>query len=524
MDNPFPFPPLINATSDDLLFGLQNNHFTSVHLVQAYLGRIHQVQDTLHAILELNPDAESIAEALDNERQQGHTRGPLHGLPILIKGNIATRDSMQTTAGSWALRGARLPADSTVAAKLRAKGLIILGKASLTEWSTFRADNCPLAWNPISGQIYGAYCAKQFPGGSSGGSAVAADLGLCWAAMGTETDGSIIHPCERNNIVGIKPTVGLTSRFLVVPISEHQDTVGPTARTVRDAARLLEVITGPDENDRYTLESPRRESIDYLSACKLDGLAGKRVGVARNVLELSRNEVSHVIDAFNTAINIMKDSGAIIVDNADFIAYAELKERNINPVTRADFATNLPQFLALLQHNPNSIHNIQDLRAFTQETCPREECYPEQNTAVWDYILESGITSKSPEFKALYQKNLYLGGEGGILGALDRHGLDAIALPSIVASSSSALVGSPIVTVPLGCAPIDTAVKRELSGDAVERGPGIPFGISFLGRKWSEETLIGIAYAFEQRTLIRKTLNRHITPTFELQDVVSSHL
>ncbi|KAK0724919.1 amidase signature domain-containing protein [Lasiosphaeris hirsuta] len=520
MDGPSILPNLINATADELISGLQSRHLTSLHLVGAYINRVHQVQDALHPILELNPDAKSIAASLDAERQQGKVRGPLHGLPVLLKGNIGTRDGMQTTAGSLALHGARLPADSTVAAKLRDQGLILLGKASLTEWSMFRADNWPHAWNPISGQTYGAYCAKQCPGGSSGGSAVAVDLGLCWAALGTETDGSIIFPCERNNIVGIKPTVGLTSRFLVVPVSEHQDTVGPMARTVEDAARLLQVIAGPDPNDRYTLASPpppprldgSNSSNKYLRACKLSGLEGKRIGIARNVLDISQSEASHVAGAFHDTISVMKSAGATIVDDADFTAYGDWKKRKFNPVTRADFATNLPEFLAQLEHNPNDIHSVRDLRAFTQETRPVEEGYPQRNTRVWDYIIETDIDNKSLEFEALYQQNLYLGGEGGILGALDRYGLHAIALPTTIASSIPALVGSPIITVPLGCMPADTPVEIEKAGDAVERGPGIPCGISFLGAKWSEETLIEIAYAFEQKTQARNMLQRHVEP------------
>ncbi|KAK3346406.1 amidase signature domain-containing protein [Lasiosphaeria hispida] len=514
-------PDLINATADELCFGLQSEHFTSLQLVRAYIRRSQQVQETLHAVLELNPDAESIAASLDSERQQGQVRGSLHGLPVMLKGNIGTRDDMQTTAGSFALHGARLPADSTVAAKLRDQGLILLGKTSLTEWSMFRANNWPHAWNPISGQIYGAYCAKQCPGGSSGGSAVAADLGLCWAALGTETDGSIILPCERNNIVGIKPTVGLTSRFLVVPVSEHQDTVGPMARTVKDAAQLLQVIAGPDPNDRYTTMSPplpptnnTNSGSKYMVACKLSGLEGKRIGIARNVLEMSQSEVSNVVSAFHDAISVMRSAGATIVDNANFTAYADWKKRKFNPVTRADFATNLPEFLTRLEHNPNDIHSVRDLRIFTQETRPVEEGYPQRNTRVWDYIIETDIDNKSAEFEALYRENLYLGGEGGVLGALARHGLHAIALPTTVASSIPALVGSPIVTVPLGCMPADTPVETETAGDAVERAPGIPCGISFLGPKWSEETLIEIAYAFEQKTRARSTLQRHVEPTF----------
>lgn len=437
----------------------------------------------------------------------------------------------QCTAGSYALQDAVLPADSTVVVKLRQKGLVILGKTSLTEWSMFRANNWGHAWNPICGQTYGAYYPRQCPGGSSSGSAVAADLGLAWATIGTEVDispesltiaivlsrvvgqtaGSIVNPSEKNNIVGIKPTVGLTSRYLVVPVSAHQDTIGPMARTVKDAASLLQAIMGTDANDFATLVSPFHERIpDYVASCKVNGLEGKRIGIARNVIEQSQPDALYTIEEFEHAIFVMKQAGATVVENTNFMAFSEWKERKYNPVTRADFVSNIAEFFKKLERNPNNIDSIESLREFTRNY-PAED-YPARNTANWDVAIDNQLSSTCPEFKSLYQENLFLGGEGGILGALERHCLDAIALPTTVAFEIPALVGTPIITVPLGAASADTPVTKETPDDVVEMAPGIPFGISFLGAKWSEETLIEIAYAFEQRTAVRQCLKRSIEP------------
>lgn len=257
-------------------------------------------------VTELNPSALSIATMLDAERANGTIRGPLHGIPILIKNNIATRDAMNNTAGSYALLGAQVPRDSTMADKLRKAGAVILGKANLSQWANFRSTNSSNGWSAHGGQTYAAYYPDQDPSGSSSGSGVASALGLALASLGTETDGSIVSPSDANNLVGIKPTVGLTSRFLVIPISQHQDTVGPMARTVKDAAYLLAAIAGKDTNDNYTSAIPYDPLPDYVAACNFSALAGKRLGVPRNVIEFfSDNTTGPIVSAFDEALTLI---------------------------------------------------------------------------------------------------------------------------------------------------------------------------------------------------------------------------
>lgn len=291
------------------------------------------------------------------------------------------------------------------------------------------------------------------------------------------------------------------------------------ARTVKDAAKLLHVISGLDSNDTYTDASPFKHKVpNCLAACKLSGLRGKGIGIARNVIDQSAGMVAHIMEAFEDATFLMEDAGATLIENTDFTAYSEWKKREYNPITRMDFVSNLAQYLGGLEQNPRNIGNIEDLRRFTW-SFPEEE-YPSRNTRNWDTVIDAKLSNTSPEFGPTYQQNLFLGGEGGILGALDRHKLDAVILPTVLAASIPALVGTPVVTVPLGAAPFATSLKKESFWDVVEMAPGIPFGVSFLGAKWSEETLIGMAYAFEQRSLVRERLKRSVTPHVDLTDIV----
>ncbi|KAF7595670.1 hypothetical protein BBP40_005114 [Aspergillus hancockii] len=510
--------PLITASREQVQHDLTWNCFTSVELVQAYIARINEVNSTLRPVLEINPDALSIAQALDEERKRGVYRGGLHGIPILIKDSIGTADKMQTSAGSFSLFGSTLSSDATVVKRLRDSGAIILGKTSMTEWMNFRSSNSSNGWTARGGQASGAYYPLQDPNGSSSGSGVAVDLGLAVAALGTETIGSILFPSEVNNIVGIKPTVGLTSRYNVIPGSERQDTIGPMARTVEEAAHLLEVIAGKDPNDNYTSASPPSSHAKYVTACELSGLHGKRIGIPRNILaSLAMLPWGPpILAAFEAAIPVLTRAGAIIVQDANFTAWEEFVTTDtVKKVMHADFTANLQSYLDGLETNPNNITDLESLRSYTQHD-PREE-YPVRDTAEWDTALAAGIDNTSPKFWAMYQNNLRIGGEGGVLGALSRHKLDAIILPTAVSPYLPALVGTPVITVPLGAFPNGTKPMSNEFGNLVQVAENIPFGISFMGAHWSEAPLIGMAYAFEQRTLVREKLKRYIEPKSEVR-------
>ena len=449
----------------------------------------------------------------------------MHGIPILIKNNIATADAMNNTAGSWSLLGAKVPEDSTMAAKLRKAGAIILGKTNLSQWANFRSDNSSNGWSAYGGQTYAAYYPGQDPSGSSSGSGVASSLGLALGSLGTETSGSILSPADVNNLVGIKPTVGLTSRYLVIPISEHQDTVGPMTRTVKDAAYILSAIAGADANDNYTLASPFANGSlpDYVGACDYNAFAGQRIGVARNVLEIwGRYTDAPVLEAFKTAVQTIEAAGAEIVD-ANFTAFeAWNNDGNGTLVMNADFLSNLATYFSELTVNPYSITNLAEERIFTQNFSL--EAYPSRDTAVWDDALDQqGWNNTDPRFWPAYQTNLFYGGEGGILGALERENVSAVLLPTQLSPSVPALVGSPVVTVPMGFYPPDWNVTMNSRGNLVSTGPNVPFGLSFMGRKWSEAELIGFGYAYERRTTHRGDVQPYVVPNVDLVDFVGSY-
>lgn len=514
------FPSLLDVELDDLVMGMEKEMFTSVDLVRAYTARILEVNSTLHMVTELNPDALAIASSLDAQRKNGTVLGPLHGVPILIKNNIATADHMNNTAGSWSLLGAEVPQDSTMAAKLRKAGAVILGKTNLSQWANYRSDNTSNGWSAYGGQTYAAYYPQQDPSGSSSGSGVASSVGLALASLGSETSGSILSPSDVNNLVGIKPTVGLTSRYLVIPISEHQDTVGPMARTVKDAAHVLQAIAGPDHKDNYSSAYPFETMPDYVAACQTSSFEGARIGVAWNVLDIwGRYTDKPVLDAFMEAVQQIEAAGATIV-TANFTGFAAWQNDGVgDTVLSADFEVGLAQYLSQLSYNPHNITSLADERNWTQTHSIED--WPERDTGIWDtFLLNQTWNNTDPRFWEAYQKNLYYGGEGGILGALNRTNTTAVLLPTQLSPSIPALVGSPVVTVPMGFYPYDWNVTMNGFGNLVASGPNIPFGLSFLGDKWSEETLIGYAYAYEQRTLHRSKVQPYIRPNIELKDVV----
>lgn len=434
----------------------------------------------------------------------------------MIKDNIATADKMNNTAGSLALVGATVPRDAFVASKLRDAGAILLGKTNLGQWASMRSFNISSGWSAYGGQAVAAYHPRQDASRSSSGSGVAVDLGFALASLGTETDGSIINPSHRSSIVGIKPTVGLTSRDLVIPISERQDTVGPMARTVRDAATILQVIAGEDANDNYTSAVP--DIPDYVAACDYNALHGARIGVPWNVLDLMKTDaLIPEIEAYYTSLKLLKDAGAVLVDAPFTMAEESMADNGQEIVLKADFMVNLATYLSQLSSNPHEVYTLADIRSFTHRV--KEERWPEYDTRQWDDALDvQGWNNTDPRFWPTYQRNLLLAGPGGLLGALDRHALAAVALPTSMASHWAATSGAPVVTVPMGFHPVDAPVTYHVRGDLVDTGPMVPFGLSFLGRHWGEEDLIGLAYGYEQRTGVRGRVRPWVRPNIEVGD------
>ncbi|WP_426662639.1 amidase [Rhodanobacter aciditrophus] len=473
---------------------MDDGTLSSQALTQQFLARIRRIDQSgpaLHAVLETNPDALEIAAALDARR--GETHGLLYGIPVLLKDNIDTGDREQTTAGSLALTAAPAPRDATVAARLRAAGAVILGKTNLSEWANFRSSHASSGWSGAGGQTKNPYALDRNPCGSSAGSAAAVAAGLATVAIGTETDGSIICPASMNGIVGIKPTLGLVSRAGIVPISHNQDTAGPMARDVADAAALLTAIAGSDPRDPSTANADRHAT-DYTKFLDPDGLKGKRVGVVR---ELAGNEpnADRVLDA---AIATMKAQGAIIVDPVQLPHLKELGDPEMT-VMLYDFKHDINAYLAT--RSGLAVHTLADLIAF-------DKAHAAQEMPWFGQELFEQAEAKGPLTDKAYldarAKAKRLAGPKGIDAALKSQHLDALLAPSwgpafmtdpvlgdhIVSgdptiggvSQPAAVAGYPSITVPAGWA------------------HGLPVGIVFFGARWSEPTLISIAYGFEQHT------------------------
>ena len=416
--------------------------------------------------------------------------------------------------------------EATVVSKLRNAGAIILGKANMGEWAQMRSRRASSShgWSAYGGQVHAAYYPVQDPHGSSSGSAVAVSVGLALGALATETSGSIVNPAERNNVVGVKPTLGLTSRNMVIPISLRQDSIGPIASTVKDAAYLLAAMAGKDKLDNWTSAQPFETPPDYVKVCKYSALKGARIGIPRNGIDyFLDNLTAPIMSAFEEALQIIRDAGATTTDPANFPSFdVPAFSRNSSIVLGTDFIAGLSEYLSSLVSNPNNVHNLNDIARFTRHD-PRER-YPDRDTYVWDRELARNLTNSSPESFQAYQANLRMAEEDGILGALDKYNLDALIMPTFAAFHLPAIAGLPVITVPLGFYPADTPVVMNAKGTMVSVGPGIPFGIAFLGRRWSEETLIGLAYAFEQRTMVRRRMRPLISPSFELGDIGSRAL
>jgi amidase len=483
-------------TIDQLQAQMATGATTARTVAEQYLARIEQVDrqgPALNSVIEVNPDALAIADALDEERRTSGPRGPLHGIPILIKDNIDTADAMATTAGSLALVGARPARDAFIVERLRAAGAVILGKTNLSEWANFRSTRSTSGWSSRGGQARNPYALDRNPCGSSSGSAVAVAANLCLAAVGTETDGSIICPAATNGVVGIKPTVGLVSRSGIIPIAHSQDTAGPMARTVRDAAILLGTLAGVDPRDPATEASQGRSYNDYTQFLDLNGLRGARIGVARNFFGF-HPQVDQIMEA---AIAVMRQAGAEIVDPANVETAGQFRESEME-VLLVEFKADLNQYLAGL--GPEApVHSLEEIITFNEKH--REQVMPYFGQELFLKAAEKGPLTNEDYVNAL-AKNHRLARDEGIDTTLRRHRLDAIVAPSngpawLIdpingdhhgggSSSPAAVAGYPNVTVPAG---------------AVH---GLPIGISFIAGAYQEPTLIRLAYAFEQATQARR--------------------
>ena len=487
---------LEEVTIPQLQDGMKSGKYTAQSLVEKYLARIDEIDKrgpAVNAIIELNPDALSIAKALDQERNAKGARGPLHGIPVLIKDNIDTADRMMTTAGSLALVGSKPPKDSFVAQRLRVAGAVILGKTNLSEWANIRSSHSVSGWSGRGGLTKNPYALDRNACGSSSGTGAGISANLAVVGIGTETDGSIVCPSSSNGLAGIKPTVGLVSRGGIIPISHSQDGAGPMCRTVRDAAILLGALTGVDPDDNATAASAGKSQTDYAQYCDPHGLKGARIGVARKYFGFN-----DAVDALmEQSLNVMKTQGATLVDPADIATLGKFDDTELL-VFMYELKADLNAYLARL--GPGApVRTLQDIIDFNDRNRQKEMPYFGQDLFV---KAQSKGPLSEKEYLEAVEKNHQLARTEGIDALMDKYHLDAIVAPTggpawltdLVngdhsaggSSNAAAVAGYPNVNVTAGF----------LSG--------LPVGISFFGRAWSEPTLIKIAYSFEQAIKARQ--------------------
>lgn len=487
---------LAELTIAELASGLNSGRWSVRGLAEQYLGRIEALDRRgphLGAVIELNPDARSNAESLDRELRAGKSRGPLHGIPILVKDNIEIAGRMMTTAGSLALEGNYARQDAPIAARLRAAGALILGKTNLSEWANFRSSRSVSGWSGRGGQTRNPYALDRNPSGSSSGSGAATAANLCAAAVGTETDGSIVSPSSLNGLVGIKPTVGLLSRTGIIPISKTQDTAGPMTRNVRDAALLLSVMAGVDPSDAATHDAAAHIQPDYTRFLDPNGLKGARIGVARKMFT-NNPEVTKLIEG---ALDAMKKAGAEIIDPADLPSHGQIGNAEYQ-VLCYEFKDGLNAYLGKLGPSAK-VHSLADAIAFNQRNSDWEMPFFGQED--FELCQKKGPLTDKDYLDAL-AKCRKLSRDEGIDAAVAKYKLDAIVAPTSGpawlidyvngdadvggCSPAAAVAGYPHITVPAGL------VWR------------LPVGISFFGPAWSEPALLKIAYAYEQLTKARR--------------------
>lgn len=497
--------PLEEVSLDEIREGLASGALTCRSLAEAYLGRIEAADrqgPELYAVLETNPDALRLADELDEEYRNNGPRGPLHGVPILLKDNIDTADGMTTTAGSTALRGSIAPQDAFIAARLREAGALLLGKANMSEWAGWKSfERGESGWSGRGwdggrgGLCKNPYALDRTPGGSSSGSGAAASANLCAAAIGTETDGSIVGPSSRNGLVGLKPTLGLMSRGGVIPIAHSQDSAGPMARSVRDVALMLGTMTGVDPRDPMTTASQGNTQADYTTALDPDGLSGARIGVARGYMGFD----DRVDGLLEDALEVMRAQGATVVDPVELPDELRFGNQWEMEVLYHEFKADLNAYLASL--GPDApIASLEELIAYNEANADLE-------LRLFGQELLTRSQERGPLTSPVYREALAtshrLAREEGIDAVMDAQELDALVAPTAGipaladvtgatsgtgggCSTPSAMAGYPNMTVPMGSL------------------FGLPVGMSLFGRAWSEGTLLRIAYAYEQATNHRR--------------------
>jgi amidase len=485
------------VTIDALQEGMNSGQYTARAIAEKYLQRIEDIDKhgpAVNSVIEINPDVLEIADGLDRERNEKGVRGPLHGIPLLLKDNIDTADKMMTTAGSLALAGAPKPAkDSWVAARLRRAGVVILGKTNLSEWANIRSNHSTSGWSGRGGLTKNPYALDRNPCGSSSGTGAGVSANLAAGGIGTETDGSIVCPSSANGLAGIKATVGLVSRTGIIPISHSQDGAGPMCRTLRDAALVLGALTGVDAEDRYTADSEGKSYRDYTQFLDVHGLKGARIGVARKYFGFSDG-----VDAImGEAMAVMKREGATLIDPADIDSFGKFDDSELL-VMMYELKADMEQYLARL--GPASpVKTLKDLIDFNGHNARKEMPYFGQDMFL-KAQAKGPLTSR--EYIDALEKNHRLARVEGIDAVMDKFKLDALIAPTggpawitdLVngdhftggSSNAAAVAGYPNINVTAGWM------------------FGLPVGISFFGRAWSEPTLLKLAYGFEQATLARK--------------------
>jgi amidase len=504
---------IAETSVDALQAAMTSNKTTAQALVRAYLARIRQLDKNgprLNAVIELNPDALEIAREMDRERKAGKVRSALHGIPVLIKDNIATADNMQTTAGSLALVGAKAPRDAFIVTRLREAGAVIIGKTNLSEWANFRSTRSTSGWSSRGGLTKNPHALDRNTSGSSSGSGAAMAAGFAALTIGTETDGSIVSPANANGIVGFKPTLGLVSRDGIVPIAHSQDTAGPMTQNVSDAAQLLTILAATDKRDSATTEANTRR-LDYTKHLKRDGLQGKRIGVVRSQFG-GRNDLASAV--VEQSLAILRDGGATLIDLAELpnaSKYGATEYEVLLTEFKADMAAYLAEFAPNLP-----IKSLADIIAFNEKNRDKVMPYFGQEH-VTRANAKGDLTSK--EYLDALANNHKFSREEGIDKALKENKLDALVAPTGSPawltdfirgdnsgggfSSPAAVAGYPHITVPAGFV------------------QGLPCGISFVGTAWSEATLFEIAYAFEQASF--KTKHRRRSPKFAKSVVLPAY-